>query len=314
MDTNKDNLCSICCLTYNHSKFIRECVESLWNQEYKNIEIIVVNDGSTDNSLEILKELEKKSPCHMDVITQENTGNIGKNVNRAIKKANGNFISFISMDDKLYENAISTKIKLMLSDDNLAFVANHHVQFIDENSCLNDTYADNHNHIKIKNVHDLTVDDLLNMEYKKFHSFFIQGAIFRKKIIDSVGGFDEDITGDDIILRTKIFRYIKERPKLKFSILDDYACYYRIHGTNIHKNLYRQFLTVVHYLDRYWPDKKNTEKFYDFSVRAFFYSDLKSKLKILKIKRVSNIILLIHLLKKIFIKIYQSTKMIVMKK
>ena len=108
---DKSPLVSVCCISYNHSKFIKEAVESFWNQEYKNIEILALDDGSSDNSVEILNELAKNSPCTMKVIAQKNVGNIPKNINKLLDIANGKYIAIISLDDKLTPNSISKKLE-----------------------------------------------------------------------------------------------------------------------------------------------------------------------------------------------------------
>ena len=68
---NNNPLISVCCVSYNHEKFITKCLESIWNQDYKNIEIIVVDDGSSDNSVNILENLKSKSPFPMTILTQQ---------------------------------------------------------------------------------------------------------------------------------------------------------------------------------------------------------------------------------------------------
>ena len=47
-------LISFCCLSYNHENYIEQCIRSIWNQNYKNIEILALDDGSKDNSVSIL--------------------------------------------------------------------------------------------------------------------------------------------------------------------------------------------------------------------------------------------------------------------
>ena len=98
---------------YNSEKYLPECLESVINQSLKDIEIICVNDSSTDNSLDIIKEYALKDK-RIKVISQENTGNgAGSARNRGIENANGEYISFIDSDDyiekdflqKLYETA-----------------------------------------------------------------------------------------------------------------------------------------------------------------------------------------------------------------
>ena len=91
---------------YNVEKYLRECLDSVINQTLKDIEIICVNDGSTDNSLQILEEYAQKDE-RIKIIAQENKGQaVARNV--GIKIAQGEFIGFLDSDDYLdlnfYEN------------------------------------------------------------------------------------------------------------------------------------------------------------------------------------------------------------------
>lgn len=96
---------------YNTGKYLVKCLESVINQTLKDIEIICIDDGSTDNSLEILKEFAKKD-SRMKFLTQKNQGqSVARNA--GIKTAQGEYIGFIDSDDwadekmfeKLYNNA-----------------------------------------------------------------------------------------------------------------------------------------------------------------------------------------------------------------
>ena len=106
-----NNLLSFLCVSYNHEKYIEDCIKSIWENDYKNIEIFVLDDGSTDNSLCILNKLKEQSPFPMQIFSQNNTGKIGANFNKLINKANGNFISIIACDDKLVENSLNVKMQ-----------------------------------------------------------------------------------------------------------------------------------------------------------------------------------------------------------
>ncbi|MBR6641935.1 MAG: glycosyltransferase family 2 protein, partial [Clostridia bacterium] len=80
--------------TYNTEQYIKGCVESVLNQTYQNFEIIVVNDGSTDNTLKILDEIKSDK---LEVITIKNSGQ-GYARNMALKKATGDYIMFLDSD------------------------------------------------------------------------------------------------------------------------------------------------------------------------------------------------------------------------
>ena len=91
---------------YNTAKYLPRCLDSAINQTLQEIEIICINDGSTDNSLEILREYKKKD-SRIVIINLQN-GGVARARNTGIKKATGEFIGFIDSDDyvdtKYFEN------------------------------------------------------------------------------------------------------------------------------------------------------------------------------------------------------------------
>lgn len=94
---------SIVVAVYNVDKYLKQCLDSLVNQTLQDIEFICVNDGSTDNSLEILKEYAAKD-SRFKIITQENQGP-GVARNEAIKNAIGEYLMIVDPDDWLELNA-----------------------------------------------------------------------------------------------------------------------------------------------------------------------------------------------------------------
>lgn len=89
---------SIIIPVYNSEEFIREAVESILSQTYKNFEIILINDGSQDNSLNILNELKKEYPDKIIVINKENAGTSSAR-NTGLSYATGDYIGFLDNDD-----------------------------------------------------------------------------------------------------------------------------------------------------------------------------------------------------------------------
>lgn len=113
----KNSLVSIVIPVYNGQNHIRKCIESLLKQTYENIEIVVVNDGSSDNTDLVLDDVQKEDQ-RIRVVNQENKGvSYARNV--GITFANGEYLLFVDSDDSLKENAIETIMKSIDNDSDL---------------------------------------------------------------------------------------------------------------------------------------------------------------------------------------------------
>ena len=248
-----NKLISFCCLSYNHEKFIEKCIKSIWNQNLNNedIEIIALDDGSNDKSLQILNKLKNESPCKMIVLAQPNSGNIGANMNKLINLSEGRYISIIACDDYFVENSIEYKLKLLNTDKNLALICHSKINCVDENNIQIPALKQT-----LDTINNPGVEDILKLDYTELHSFYIQGSIFLKSIIDTIGGFDEDMMCDDIILRTKYLQYLVNHPQYKILILKTPGINYRRHSSNISSNLCRQVKSTLQYLAKYYPNKE----------------------------------------------------------
>lgn len=96
-----NELISIVIPVYNVENFLERCITSVLNQTFENIEIILVNDGSTDNSLRICQQYEKID-SRIFIINQENQG-LSAARNSGINQARGKYICFIDSDDWIHE-------------------------------------------------------------------------------------------------------------------------------------------------------------------------------------------------------------------
>ena len=106
---------SIIVPVYNVEKYINECLSSLINQTYKNIEIVVINDGSSDNSLSLIEEYSRIDD-RIRVIDQKNMG-LGYTRNVGIDNAVGDYILFVDSDDYISLNTCE-EIEAVLSYNN----------------------------------------------------------------------------------------------------------------------------------------------------------------------------------------------------
>lgn len=109
-----DRKVSVIVPIYNSEKYLEKCINSIINQTYANLEIILVNDGSTDNSLKICQEFSKMDERIL-VYSKINEG-VSKARNKGIEISSGEYIVFVDADDTIHENYI--KIMLENSVDN----------------------------------------------------------------------------------------------------------------------------------------------------------------------------------------------------
>ena len=107
---------SILIPVYNVEKYLSKCLESILLQTYKNIEIIIINDGTTDSSLDIA-ELYASKYDFIHVYSYENAG-ISTTRNRALEKATGDYYLFVDSDDYLNPHMIEKMIKWVYNEYN----------------------------------------------------------------------------------------------------------------------------------------------------------------------------------------------------
>jgi alpha-1,3-rhamnosyltransferase len=252
------HLCSVLCVSYNHARFAAAGLQSIYDQTYRNIEIIVLDDGSPDTSVEVIEAALAQSPFPTRFIKQENSGNVPANFNQVLGKASGAFVTMMSLDDILMPDCIANAVNVLSKDQSIVFSANTGHFEIDENGKQITAEI----HLPIPENHPKTAQDLIELEYTFLGSFYVQGQVFRRDALLSVGGFDDTMIGDDIILRTRLFQHMVQHPELKFSLGNKVILAYRKHGSNLHRNTFRQIKTIVQWKEKYFPDRAYPELFY----------------------------------------------------
>ena len=131
---NDDPLVSVCVPVYNHEKFVEECLQSIINQSYKKIELIVIDDGSRDGSAEVISKLI--SICEsrfvrFKFISRSNKG-LCKTLNEALDWCQGDFFSGLASDDVWYPEKILSQVQLFYGFDKSVAVVSAELQSIDE--------------------------------------------------------------------------------------------------------------------------------------------------------------------------------------
>lgn len=105
---------------YNVENYLSKCIDSLLNQDYEDYEIILINDGSTDNSENIAKNYQKKYKEKIKLYTKEN-GGLSSARNYGMEKANGEYVFFVDSDDYIQPNCLAKIMKKIDGKDILIF-------------------------------------------------------------------------------------------------------------------------------------------------------------------------------------------------
>jgi dTDP-4-amino-4,6-dideoxygalactose transaminase len=120
-DTAASPVVSVLVPSYNAERYVEACLESIVSQTYENLEIIVVDDCSTDRSYEILSEYARRDPRLTLIRNPTNLGNLG-NFQRCLEHAGGQYIKFVCCDDFLHGNAIQRMVEVMVQRPDVTLV------------------------------------------------------------------------------------------------------------------------------------------------------------------------------------------------
>lgn len=169
----KENpLVSIIVPCYNHEKFIAETIESAYNSSYQNLEVIIVNDGSKDNSEQVVRLLQKK--YHKLVYVYQENGGPASARNHGIKIAKGKYVLPLDADDLISPDYIQKCVEILESNQSVKLVYCNAEFFGERTGPWN---------LKPYKPESLALDNMI-----------FCSAVYRKSDWESVGGYEEQMT------------------------------------------------------------------------------------------------------------------------
>lgn len=190
--------------TFNQAEFIADTVESVLNQTYQYVEYIVIDDGSTDQTSEIMKAYQNR----LTYISQKNIGQAAT-LNKGWSLSRGEIIGYLSSDDCLKPSAVEELVNLLLTSKDAVLV-----------------YPD-------FDLIDATGNSFRRVQTEEFHLNRLEvdlvcqpgpGALFKKAIFSEVGGWDPSLR------QVPDFEYwLRASQKGKFKRLAKSLAYYRVH-------------------------------------------------------------------------------------
>lgn len=205
-------LVSVIIPTYNHAQYIGLAIESVLYQSYPNLEILVVDDGSSDGTRKVVEPYL----THIKYIYKQN-GGTSSALNWGIGKTSGKYICWLSADDMFLPDKVAKQVAQMEADQNLGFV---YTSFM-----VIDAFGG-----KQYEIHPPCFKDQRAIVVKLLEGCFINGSsvMMRKSALQKVGGFDEKLPqAHDYDLWLRFLR------SYTCGFLDDILLAYRWHGENM---------------------------------------------------------------------------------
>ena len=207
---------SIIIPAYNVEKCLSESVKSAEKQSYKNIEIIIVNDGSSDNTEKVASDLSKKY-SNVEVVNQENSGP-GEARNRGIVAAKGDYVLFLDADDLLFPWAIEKLVSEAISSDSDVICGD----MIDSGDPQK-VYKETTDEEAATKTYD-SEDGYKELLYSHLRPS-VHAKMYKKSLVDKIK-FSSLKYAEDLEFNLSIFRVSKkisviEKPKLEIYVLSD---------------------------------------------------------------------------------------------
>ena len=216
---------SVYITSFNKGKYLRQAITSVLNQSLQPEEIIIVDDGSNDNSREIIKGFASRYPEIIKPIINENNYGIAKTRNIAISHCKGELITFVDGDDYFFPSKLESELKI-IRNDNYGCVYSNHV-FVDEFSNENGCFADKEDH-PVEG--DLFIENFTRSFHVNSGSNF-HNELFYKNNAIKIGLYDENIQ----IWEDWDFR-IRMSKKFRYGYCPEVNSAYRVSPTGLHNS------------------------------------------------------------------------------
>lgn len=203
---------SIITPSYNQGQFIEETILSIINQNYPNLEYIIIDGGSKDNTVEIIKKFEK----HLTYWVSEPDRGQAHAINKGLEKCTGEIFNWINSDDYLEPGSLFAIGKHFAENPQTEVLCGYTHCFYQETGQTSHTYR--------MGIRKTVADTILNVEMNQ------PGSFYRMDIVKDLRGVNESLryVFDDELW----FRYLCKNGLQKVSLFDQLVCHFRLHGSS----------------------------------------------------------------------------------
>ena len=259
---------------YNGSKYISTSLYSIINQNFKDFELIIINDGSTDDSLDIISEILSNEDINYQIITQENKGASNAR-NHGLKLAKGDYILFVDVDDYIEKNHIKYLYN-ELCDNNTDFSFSKLLK-IDLNKKI---LTDENQYNKLENKNVLSTLELIKMDLEMKIPFSFSQILYKTSILKENNlYFNENyVYGEDTDFALRAL-FCGEN----VSIVEKPTYFYLQHENSATSNLYLNRFEIIKIFENLSFYFKGTDK-------CDYSEEIKDLLMLIKYNRIPKAI------------------------
>lgn len=235
-------LVSVICLSYNHQDYVVEALNSVINQTYTNIELLIADDCSSDNSVGVIQDWLKNHPNVYFLANEKNLGNT-KTFNQLAKKAKGAFIIDLAADDLLLPNCIEKQIVTFQNSKykNLGIVYGNLIEIDEKGDFIKNYYTEED---KPKS------GDIYKMVVGRVTKICSVSSMIKKTVLEKLQYYDEDLAYEDLDLwlrasRVYDFEYIPEYLVKKRELPTSLSTFFTQRNSKKTKLLHQSSLTIL---------------------------------------------------------------------
>lgn len=213
MGAERPGLVSVIMPSYNHRAYVERAIDSVRAQTHDAVELIVVDDGSTDGSVELLQALSARHG--FTLIAQPNAG-VCRTLNRGIREAaKGEYVALLASDDLWHPDKLRLQLEALRADPESEFCFSQGLEFRDESNLENGRVF----------PRKCRRGNVLNRVFVRQH-VPAGTMLFSRRLYDALGGFDETLREEDWDF------VIRAAAATRFSAVDAPLLYYRAHAGN----------------------------------------------------------------------------------
>ena len=215
-----DDKVSVIMPCYNHEQFVEDAVRSVWRQTHENVELICIDDGSSDATASILEKLQPDSPIQMQVVRKENEG-VCKTLNRGVVLAEGQWFAFLASDDAYAEDFIAACLDTMdIYEDANSIVLHCDAWRMDEGSR---TFGRIYESSPVPPVKG---DSFLDLSFGRGRVIAIT-LFLSRDLLERTGPFDETLVSEDFDYHLRLSKHAE------FHFIDRPLAYCRVLPTSL---------------------------------------------------------------------------------